>query len=111
MLYWSYIIWDIEILSSLLILIQLLEKTKDNNSINLFRPNKYKKNVKIKDVDNFESANPDDINILFLYSGLHTRLNAPRENSLTFEDFINKEVVLISDEAHHINTLTKNKLS
>ena len=52
--------------------------------------------------------------ILILFStirGLHTRLNAPRENSLTFEDFINKEVVLISDEAHHINTLTKNKLS
>ena len=68
--------------------------------------------VKIVEVDNFESTNKDDINILFsTIQGLHTKLNAPRENSITFDDFINKEVVLISDEAHHINTLTKKKLN
>ena len=97
----------------------IIRKTKENflNSISpkyLFKDeiNIKSSNVKIKDVDNFESVNPNDINILFsTIQGLHTRLNAPRENSLTFEDFINKEVVLISDEAHHINTLTKNKLS
>lgn len=70
------------------------------------------KNIEIKEVDNFETTHPEDISILFsTIQGLHTRLNYPRENSISFDDFIDKEVVLISDEAHHINTLTKNKLS
>lgn len=69
-------------------------------------------NVNIKEVDSFESTNSEDINILFsTIQGLHTRLNYPRENSITFDDFLNKDVVLISDEAHHINTLTKKKLT
>ena len=69
-------------------------------------------NVNISEVDSFESTNSEDISILFsTIQGLHTRLNAPRENSITFDDFLNKEIVLISDEAHHINTLTKKKLS
>ena len=69
-------------------------------------------NVTIKSVDNFESTNPEDINILFsTIQGLHTKLNTPRENSITFEDFTNKETILISDEAHHINALTKKKHS
>lgn len=68
--------------------------------------------VEIKEVENFETSNEEDINILFsTIQGLHTRLNYPRENSISFDDFINKDVVLISDEAHHINTLTKKKLS
>ena len=69
-------------------------------------------NVNISEVDSFESTNSEDISILFsTIQGLHTKLNAPRENSITFDDFLNKEIVLISDEAHHINTLTKKKLS
>lgn len=69
-------------------------------------------NVNIKEVDSFESTNSEDINILFsTIQGLHTRLNNPRENNITFDDFLNKDVVLISDEAHHINTLTKKKLT
>ncbi len=69
-------------------------------------------NIKISEVDNFENINSDDINILFsTIQGLHTRLNKPRENTITYDDFVNKEFVLISDEAHHINTLTKKKLS
>ena len=69
-------------------------------------------NVNITEVESFESTNSDDISIYFsTIQGLHTRLNAPRENSITFDDFIGKEIVLISDEAHHINTLTKKKLS
>lgn len=69
-------------------------------------------NVNITEVESFESTNTDDISIYFsTIQGLHTRLNAPRENSITFDDFIGKEIVLISDEAHHINTLTKKKLS
>lgn len=59
-------------------------------------------------MENFESLQAEDIHILFTtIQGLHTRLNTPRENSLTFEDFTDKNIVLISDEAHHINALTK----
>ncbi len=68
--------------------------------------------VKINEVSNFESVNADDINILFsTIQGLHTRLNNPRENGISFDDFMDKKLVLISDEAHHINSLTKKKLS
>ena len=35
-------------------------------------------------------------------------MNTPKENSLTDEDFRNKNC-LISDEAHHINAETKRK--
>ena len=70
------------------------------------------KQVDIKEVQNFEAANPANINIVFTtIQGLHTRLNYPHENALTYEDFEDKEIVLISDEAHHLQTLTKAKLS
>lgn len=69
-------------------------------------------NVIIKEVENFEAANSNNINILFsTIQGLHSKLNNPHENSITFDDFIGKQIVLISDEAHHINTLTKKKLT
>lgn len=66
------------------------------------------KQVRIKEVENFQAVNEEDINIFFsTMQGLHTRLNTPRENSLTYDDFIDKKIVLISDEAHHINVDTK----
>ncbi|MFQ6084266.1 MAG: DEAD/DEAH box helicase family protein [Candidatus Aminicenantia bacterium] len=97
----------------------IIEKTKDNflNSLSekyLFAPKiKFgEKQVDIKEVQNFEAANPENINIIFTtIQGLHTRLNYPKENALTYEDFADKEIVLISDEAHHLQTLTKSKLS
>lgn len=97
----------------------IIRKTKENflnpnSSKYLFKPENNIEgiNVNIAEVDNFESTNEEDISIHFsTIQGLHTRLNNPRENGLTFDDFTNKEVVLISDEAHHINTLTKKKLS
>ncbi|HCM20091.1 MAG TPA: type III deoxyribonuclease, partial [Porphyromonadaceae bacterium] len=39
--------------------------------------------------------------------GLHSKLNTPRENALTYDDFESNKMVLISDEAHHINAETK----
>ena len=64
--------------------------------------------VHIKEVDNFQVANSDDINIVFsTIQGLHANLNTPRENSITYDDFENNKIVLISDEAHHINAETK----
>jgi len=38
-------------------------------------------------------------------------MNVPRENALTDEDFKDKKIVFISDEAHHINAWTRNRLS
>lgn len=66
------------------------------------------KRIDIREVDNFQGANPNDINIVFsTIQGLHMSLNMPRENSLTYDDFENEKIVLISDEAHHINAETK----
>ena len=66
------------------------------------------KQIKIKEVDNFQGANPEDINIVFsTIQGLHSRLNTPKENSLTYDDFENERIVLLSDEAHHINATTR----
>ncbi len=64
--------------------------------------------ITIKEVANFETANQQDINIVFTtIQGLHSRLNTPKENALTYEDFEDKKIVLLSDEAHHINAETK----
>lgn len=66
------------------------------------------KRVAIREVDNFQSVNADDINIVFsTIQSLHMALNNPRENSLTYDDFEDQKIVLISDEAHHINADTK----
>jgi len=69
------------------------------------------KEVQINEVDNFEVTNKDDINIIFsTIQGLHSLMTTHRENCLTYEDFKDNEIVIISDEAHHINSWTKNKL-
>jgi len=93
----------------------VVEKTKDNFLNHLSE--KYlcapkikfgEKPVLIKEVENFEASSRDDINIHFTtIQGLHSRLNYPRENSVTYEDFADEKVVLISDEAHHLQTLTQ----
>jgi type III restriction enzyme len=64
--------------------------------------------VTIQEVDNFQSSNPDAINIVFTtIQGLHSQINNPRENALTIDDFRAFDIVLISDEAHHINADTR----
>lgn len=93
----------------------IIEKTRDNffnttSSKYLFADSIYvgDTQVRIKEVDNFQAANQDDINIVFsTIQGLHSRLNTPKENSLTYDDFEETKIVLISDEAHHINAETK----
>jgi type III restriction enzyme len=90
----------------------IIQKTKDN----FLNPQASKylfndkividgKEVLIKEIDNFEEADNQNINIKFvsiqmLTSGL--LLNV-RENGLSFEDFENRKLVLIGDEAHHNN--------
>ena len=94
----------------------VLEKTIENFT-NLFS-NKYLFNetveflgskVKIKKVDNFSENNlNEDIEIVFTtIQKLHMDLFEAKENSLTYDDFENNKIVFISDESHHVNSLTK----
>lgn len=93
----------------------IIEKTRDNflnpdSSKYLFSESIAigEKRIRIREVENFQVANQDDINIVFTtIQGLHTRLNTPKENAITYNDFVDKKIVLISDEAHHINAETK----
>lgn len=93
----------------------IIEKTKDNflnsasakylfgQSINIGN-----QHVEIKLVDNFQSVDDNCINLCFnTIQGLHASLNTPKENDVTYDDFVDKRIVLISDEAHHTNTATK----
>jgi type III restriction enzyme len=97
----------------------IIEKTKDNFLNPQSTKYLFSQNLKIdgevvniNPVDNFQAANSHCINILFsTIQGLHSTLNTPRENALTYLDFEDKEIVLISDEAHHINALTKKSLN
>ena len=59
-------------------------------------------------VANFEGVNENDINICFTtIQKLHSDLTTEKENALTYEDFKDKKIVLLADEAHHMNTRTK----
>ena len=93
----------------------IIEKTKDNflnpsSAKYLFGQSVHigNKQVEIRLVDNFQAADGDCINLcLNTIQGLHASLKSPRENSVTYDDFAEHKVVLISDEAHHSNTATK----
>jgi len=95
----------------------IIEKTKDNflnpSCIKyLFNPDIYidKRHIHVSSVENFEAVNTNDINICFTtIQKLHSDLTNEKENSLTFEDFRKQKVVLIADEAHHINVKTKSE--
>lgn len=67
--------------------------------------------IQIKEVSNFQYADENAINICFTTTqGLHTDMWFAKENALSFDDFAGRKIVLISDEAHHLNADTK-KLS
>lgn len=93
----------------------IIEKTKDNflnpSSIKyLFNQDIHigSRRVRVTPVENFEAINPNDINICFTtIQKLHSDLTGEKENALTFEDFRKHKVVLIADEAHHMNVKTK----
>jgi type III restriction enzyme len=66
------------------------------------------KRIKVSQVDTFDAASTEDINICFsTIHQLHSDLHNEKENSLTYEDFKDKKIVLIADEAHHINVTAK----
>ena len=95
----------------------IIEKTK-NNFLNP-RAAKYLfsqdirfdgKPVTVTQVDNFEGVNENDINICFTtIQQLHTDMTTQKENALTYENFGDKKIALLSDEAHHINVSTKSQ--
>jgi type III restriction enzyme len=66
------------------------------------------KEVLIKEIQNFDEADGENINVKFTtIQQLHIDLNNTRENSVTYEDFENRKLVLIADEAHHLSSGTK----
>src|SRR5690554_109754 len=93
----------------------IIQKTKDNflnaNASKYLFNNKIViegKEVKIKEVDNFEESDHHNINIKFTtIQQLHIDLNNTKENSVTYEDFKHQNIVLIADEAHHLSSGTK----
>lgn len=68
--------------------------------------------IRINQVNNFQYSEPDAINICFATTqGLHMDMWMTKENGMSFDDFEEQKVVLISDEAHHLNVDTKKKMS
>ena len=64
--------------------------------------------VAIKEVTNFQNTDNNAINICFTTTqALHYDMWTIKENGVSFDDFIGKKVVLISDEAHHLSASTK----
>lgn len=60
--------------------------------------------VNIREVEDFSDIQEDSINIVFTtIQKLHQDLNTPRENRLSYEQFEDISVVLLADEAHHLN--------
>lgn len=94
----------------------IIQKTKDN----FLNPHASKylfndkividgREVLIKEIDNFEEADNHNINLKFTtIQQLHIDMNNTKENSVTYEDFKDKKLVLIADEAHHLVAGTRN---
>lgn len=93
----------------------IIQKTKDNflnantgkylfAEKNIFEGNE----IAVHEVETFDESNDKNINIKFTtIQQLHIDLNSTKENALTYEDFQNKKIVLIADEAHHLNAGTR----
>ena len=91
----------------------IVDKT-ENNFINkthtkyLFRQNIVidDKTVNIRKVESFDNSS-DDIQIKFTsIHKLHNAVYIARENSITLEDLQKRDLVMIGDEAHHLNAST-----
>ena len=95
--------------------VNIVEKTKENFLNKEFKKYLFaqdivinKQRVQINAVDSFSNVDDDAINIMFTtIQGLHDRLNAQKENSVSYADFEDKKIVLMADEAHHFSASTK----
>lgn len=67
--------------------------------------------VDVREISSPDDVVPDAINIIFsTIQGLHIRLKTPRENSVTYESLAEHKLVLLADEAHHLNAALGQKL-
>ncbi|MFA6188571.1 MAG: DEAD/DEAH box helicase family protein [Sulfuricurvum sp.] len=97
----------------------IITKTKDNLVNKYASKYLFMEQIRIQNTeveinvieDTFDSAKSEAINILFttinkLHGDLETTI---KENSITYDDFSNRKLVLIADEAHHLNADTKSE--
>ncbi len=97
----------------------ILEKTKLNftdsaSSKYLFSENIHinDENTEIKSINNLSESHENAINIYFsTIQGLFSLFTKAKENAITLEDLKDQKLVFLADEAHHLNTETKKKLS
>ena len=95
----------------------IIEKTKDN-FLNpgapkyLFNKKIYikGKRITLTEVENFSGVNENNINICFTtIQQLHSDMTTEKENALTYENFADNKIVLLADEAHHMNVSTQSR--
>ncbi|GAA9869859.1 DEAD/DEAH box helicase family protein [Helicobacter pylori] len=97
----------------------ILEKTKLNftdsaSSKYLFSENINinDENTEIKSINNLNESHSNAINIYFsTIQGLFSLFTKVKENAISIEDLKDQKLVFLADEAHHLNTETKKKLS
>ncbi|GAA7303563.1 DEAD/DEAH box helicase family protein [Helicobacter pylori] len=97
----------------------ILEKTKLNftdsvSSKYLFSENITinDENTEIKSINNLNESQTSTINIYFsTIQGLFSLFTKAKENAISIEDLKDQKLVFLADEAHHLNTETKKKLS
>ncbi len=97
----------------------ILEKTKLNftdsvSSKYLFSENIHinDENTEIKSINNLSESHENAINIYFsTIQGLFSLFTKAKENAISIEDLKDQKLVFLADEAHHLNTETKKKLS
>ncbi|WRE45371.1 DEAD/DEAH box helicase family protein [Helicobacter pylori] len=97
----------------------ILEKTKLNftdsvSSKYLFSETIHinDENTEIKSINNLNESHDNAINIYFsTIQGLFSLFTKAKENAITLEDLKDQKLVFLADEAHHLNTETKKKLS
>ncbi len=97
----------------------ILEKTKLNftdsvSSKYLFSENIHinDENTEIKSINNLNESHNNAINIYFsTIQGLFSLFTRAKENAISIEDLKDQKLVFLADEAHHLNTETKKKLS
>ncbi|GAA8071146.1 DEAD/DEAH box helicase family protein [Helicobacter pylori] len=97
----------------------ILEKTKLNftdsvSSKYLFSENITinDENTEIKSINNLNESQASTINIYFsTIQGLFSLFTKAKENAISIEDLKDQKLVFLADEAHHLNTETKKKLS
>ncbi|MGL2797868.1 DEAD/DEAH box helicase family protein [Helicobacter pylori] len=97
----------------------ILEKTKLNfidsvSSKYLFSENITinDENTEIKSINNLNESQTSAINIYFsTIQGLFSLFTKAKENAISIENLKDQKLVFLADEAHHLNTETKKKLS